>query len=85
MPFEVRYHGDSEYSTGILFECIDQTEYAALTPAKQDAVRIILSCGDVNMKEGSKARTLLMTTVFPEGTLTYTNLMAVIRSIDRVD
>lgn len=33
----------------LVLECIDPTEYAALPLASQDGVKIILSCGMVNM------------------------------------
>lgn len=40
--------------------CINSTEYLALTDAAKDGVKIVLSCGFVDMREGQWARTTLL-------------------------
>lgn len=57
-------------SAGLL-EAIDLTEYAALSDANKEVVKICLSCGTVNLAIGSQARSLL-TAIFPVGTATST-------------
>ena len=52
-----------------IIECTDLTEYLALAEAKKDIYRIIVSAVNVDMTEGSKARTALWS-MFPEGTTT---------------
>ena len=39
--------------------CIDSTEYLALVNAAKDGVKIVLSCGFVDMRDGEWARTTL--------------------------
>jgi hypothetical protein len=52
--------------TSSLLECVDATEYLALSATEKDVLRIILSVGSVNMGAGSKIRTMLAT-LFPSG------------------
>lgn len=59
-------YGDCIVYTSSILECIDATEYAALSDAAKDGVRILLSCGTVNMKAGSRCREIL-NQIFPSG------------------
>jgi len=40
-----------------VLECIDATEYNALTAAQKEGTKIILSCGQVDLGLGKKSRT----------------------------
>lgn len=55
--------------------CIDFTEYAALTDAQKDKVKIVLSCGFVDMRDGQWTRTILFT-IFNEASATRIALIA---------
>ncbi len=62
------------FPTFRLFEAIDKPEFNALTTGNKDLVRMILSCGVIDMNVGSFIRDKLFE-IFPDGTTTYTNLM----------
>ena len=55
--------------------CIDPTEYLALVAASKDGVKIVLSCGLVDMRDGQWARTTLFA-IFNEQSATRINLIA---------
>lgn len=55
-------------SAGLL-EALDITEYNALSDANKERVKILLSCGTINLAVGSQARSIL-DTIFPIGTAT---------------
>lgn len=55
-------------SAGLL-EALDITEYNALSDANKERVKILLSCGTINLAVGSQARGIL-DTIFPIGTAT---------------
>jgi len=58
-----------------ILECIDPTEYAALVEAAKDGLRIILSCGIVDLSSTSSIRANL-NLIFPVGKITRTKLDA---------
>ena len=60
-----------------ILEATDITEYNALSDGNKSAYQIILSCGIVDYREGSSARTKLWS-MFGEGTTTRENLEALI-------
>lgn len=55
-------------SAGLL-EALDITEYNALSDANKERVKILLSCGTINLAVGSQTRSIL-DTIFPTGTAT---------------
>ena len=55
--------------------CIDSAEYLVLVDAAKDGVKIVLSCGFVDMREDQWARTVLFQ-IFGESTLTRASLIA---------
>lgn len=55
--------------TGGLLECIDGAEYDVLSVDQKDLVKILLSCGDLDLSVGSKALGYIES-VFPVGTVT---------------
>lgn len=52
--------------TYYILECIDSTEYAALSETAKDGLRIILSCGTIDATPGSVLRGHLEA-IFPSG------------------
>jgi len=68
------------FETYRIAECIDASEYNALTDGQKEKLQIILSCGFINMGEGSILRNQILT-LFPDGTTTYANLMAILEYI----
>ena len=56
-----------------ILDATDATEYNALSDANKDAYGLIISCGMVNLLDGSPSRTKLWN-IFGEGTDTRTNL-----------
>ena len=52
--------------TYLILECIDDTEYGALTAGNKKKVDLILSCGTVNTNVGNSLRTTLEA-IFPSG------------------
>jgi hypothetical protein len=55
--------------------CINSTEYLALSDPAKDGVKIVLSCGFVDMGDGQWARTTLFT-IFDEASVTRVALIA---------
>lgn len=55
--------------------CMNSTEYLALPDAAKDGVKIVLSCGFVDMREGQWARTTLFA-IFGVNSLTRAALIA---------
>lgn len=60
-----------------ILEAIDVSEYNALTDAQKDGVKILLSCGFVDFRDGMAGKTRLWGW-FGEGTTTRTNLEALL-------
>ena len=56
--------------------CMNSTEYLALVDAAKDGVKIVLSCGFVDMREGQWARTTRWS-IFGEARLTRAALIAI--------
>jgi hypothetical protein len=67
-------YGFNPCPTYVILECIDPTEYAALVDAAKDGLRILLSCGELDMSPGNINRTRLFQ-IFPSG-VTYNALTA---------
>ena len=47
------------FESHVILECLDATEHAALTDAQKDGVRIILSCGQVDLNDGKVGKVRL--------------------------
>jgi len=54
--------------------CLDLTEYLALSDAAKDGVKIVLSCGFVDMRDGEWARNTLFA-IFDAQSTTRANLI----------
>ena len=67
--------------TSYLLELIDFGEYLELSDNAKDFVRILLSCGNINFREGSIARNSFVAT-FPDGTTTYANWIALLEKLE---
>jgi hypothetical protein len=67
-------------STWKIIECLDASEYSALSDFKKDALRMIISVGRISVSENSIIRNLLLETIFPEGTNTHTALCALLET-----
>ena len=69
----------SRFHTMHLLEVIvsDPAEYVALTDAKKARVRMILSCGIINMGENNPVKDEFFT-LFPEGTTIGDNVLALL-------
>ena len=52
-----------------IIDCLDISEYNALSDANKDFLRIVISAKVVNLDEGSQVRTKLWN-IFPEGSVT---------------
>ena len=61
----------------LILEALDATEYNALTAAQKDGVRIILSCGLVDLNDG-KAGKVRLWSLFGEESTTVANLTALL-------
>jgi len=62
------------FPTYLFLEVIVASEYNALTNGQKEKLKMILSCGTVDMMVGSLVRADIFT-LFPEGTETYDNLI----------
>jgi hypothetical protein len=60
--------GNDPVSTSTILECVDAVEYTELSDAQKDALKIVLSCGTVNMGSGSIIRSWVLDVIFPSGT-----------------
>ena len=60
-----------------ILETIDYTEYTNLTDEQKDGMRILLSCGRVDLNDG-KAGKVRLWGMFGEGTTTRANLEALL-------
>ena len=54
------------YSTSIVFELIDSSEYALLIPMKREVIRMILSLDYIDLTDGNKTLAIL-NDYFPSG------------------
>ena len=61
------------YSTSIVFELIDLSEYALLIPMKREVIRMILSLDYIDLTEGNKTLAIL-DDYFPVDTITRFNI-----------
>lgn len=64
-----------------IYNVIDPTEYANLTPTKQDDVKSILGMGTVDVSSGTLCRTRMLS-MFGAGTTTRTNLSNLAKPYD---
>ena len=71
------YYPDDVYPTYKIIEATDATEYAALSDANKDAYKMIVSCGTVDLADGTVVRTKLMA-MFGAGTTTRANLVELV-------
>jgi len=62
-------------NTSSILACIVPSEYNALSDANKEAFKMIISCGSINIVEGSTLRDRLLA-MFGEESTTYANLMA---------
>jgi hypothetical protein len=69
-------YGWEPFKTSMVLDSLNAGEYNALTEVKKDYVRMIISAGEINFREGSPIWNALMVTIFPEGTSTHTTLKA---------
>ena len=69
-------YGWEPFATWRILDSLSPTEYSALTEAKKDYVRMIISAGTINFREGSSIWNALMVAIFPQGTVTHTALKA---------
>ena len=65
------------FHTWRLVDAISASDYNGLSEANQEKVRMIISCGTINMGVNSNIRALLFQ-LFPEGTDTYDALTALL-------
>jgi len=63
----------SHFETYRLIEVIVPSEYNALSDANKERIKMILSCGTIDMRSGSFIREMIFG-LFPEGTDTYSAL-----------
>ena len=61
--------------TCMVASCIDSAEYLALVDPAKDGVKVVLSCGFVDMRDGQWARTTLFS-IFGVNSLTRAALIA---------
>ena len=71
------YPGWVPFYTSVLLDNIVAAESNALSDANKDALKMIISCGMIDMQEGTSNRTKFFN-LFPDGTTTYANVMAVL-------
>lgn len=69
-------YGWEPFKTWKILDSISPTEYNALSDTKKDYLKIIISAGEINFREGSPMWNMVMVTIFPEGTVTHTALKA---------
>ena len=67
------YNEEGLTATYEILEALDLSEYVALGAAQQEALKLMFSCGEVDLSEGTQVRTRLEN-FFPEGTKTRVNL-----------
>ena len=70
------------YSTSIVFELIDSSEYALLIPMKREVIRMILSLDYIDLTDGNKTLAIL-NDYFPSGTTTKDNIDGLIYVIPK--
>lgn len=70
------YHGWQPFYTSILLECLNTSEYQALTEAKREYFRMIVSTGKISFQVGGIMYNAVMVTIFPEGTQTHASILA---------
>ena len=71
------YYPDNVYPTYKIIEATDATEYAALSDANKDVYKMILSCGTVDLSDGTEVRARLLA-MFGAGTTTRANLVTLV-------
>lgn len=76
-PFGSSYYPDGVYPTYKIVEATDDAEYAALSAANKAIYGIIVSCGTVDLSEGTAVRDKLLA-MFGAGTTTRDNLAALV-------
>ena len=64
-------------ATGQIYNCVNPTEFNALTADKKQLLRDILSLGEVDVSAGTNARAVLLN-LFPAGTATINALAAAV-------
>jgi len=69
-------HGYGDFPTHKILDAIVPAEYAALVEAAKDGLRIILSCGHIDLHEGGTTWNNLHA-IFPDGKTTWTNIKTV--------
>ena len=67
-------YGWEPFKTWMILDSLNTIEYNALTEVKKDYVRLIISAGQINFRQGSPVWNALMVSIFPEGTTTHTTL-----------
>lgn len=72
------YPGARDFPSWRILECVVASEYQDLTEVKKDYFRIILSCGVFRMTVGGVLRDTILDTIFPEGTQTHANILAML-------
>jgi len=73
---EAKYNGNI-FATYKIVDATDSTEYGNLSAANKEAYKMIVSCGVVDLTEGTSIRTKLWS-MFGEGTTTRENLEALL-------
>lgn len=61
--------------TSLILENTDSNEYTTLDVNKKGFYNLLISAGTLDMTEGSKAYDLLLTLIFPVGTISYTKII----------
>jgi hypothetical protein len=69
--------GANVFHSHVVLECLDATEYNALTDAEKDGVKTLLSCGLVDLNDGKAGKVRLWSWFGAEST-TVANLTALI-------
>lgn len=77
VEFGALYLADNVFFAYKILDCLNTSEYNALTNNQKDAVKIILSSGFVNLADGATAKTRLWN-FFDEESATRTALEALI-------
>ena len=67
-------YGKEPFYTWMILDSIDISEFELLKKNEQEYVKIIISAGIINFREGSPMWNALMIDIFPEGTITHANI-----------
>jgi hypothetical protein len=70
-------YGENIFPSYQILECLDSTEYAALTAANKTTVLVVLSCGFVDLNAGKAGRVRLVN-AFGAGSTTVASLTALL-------